>query len=310
LGHPAEDIVRKTADEMKLKVTGKFIKCENCAISKAKRKNISREIVQQADGTGDQLFIDISSIKSTSLGGKKFWLLALDDHSDFCFSFFLKSKDELSETMMTLIKDLKATNNIHVKTIRCDNAGENKKFESDTKKQGLGLKFEFTAPGTPQQNGRVERKFAALYGRVRAMLNGARITKEMRNKLWAECARTATVCENIIMPKEHEESSFATFYGESPRYARYLRTFGEIAIITDNKKIKGKLADRGKACMFLGYSESHTGDTYNFLDLSTWKSVMSRDVIWLGKNYADWKGICVSERRRTRGSGHQRRSEQ
>ena len=193
--------------------------------------------------------------------------------------------------MITLIKDLMATNNIVVKTIRCDNAGENKKFESNSKKQGLGLKFEFTAPGTPQQNGRVERKFAALYGRVRAMLNGARITKEMRNKLWAECARTATVCENLITPKEREECSFTTFYGESPRYARHLRTFGEIAIITDNKKIKGKLTDRGKACMFLGYSESHTGDTHKFLNLSTWKSVMSRDVIWLGKNYADWKGI-------------------
>ena len=159
------------------------------------------------------------------------------------------------------------------------------------KRQGLGLNFEYTAPGTPQQNGRVERNFVALYGRVRAMLNGARITLEMRQKLWAECAKTATACENLITCADHKESSYKLFYGEHPKYARHLRTFGEIAIITDNTKIKGKLADHGIACMFLGYSETHTGDTYHFLNLTTWKSVMSRDVLWLKKNYSEWKGI-------------------
>ena len=31
-----------------------------------------------------------------------------------------------------------------------------------TLEKGLGIMFEYTAPGTPQQNGRVERKFATL----------------------------------------------------------------------------------------------------------------------------------------------------
>ena len=33
------------------------------------------------------------------------------------------------------------------------------------------IKFEFTAPNTPQQNGKAERKFATLKGRIRAMMN-------------------------------------------------------------------------------------------------------------------------------------------
>ena len=37
----------------------------------------------------------------------------------------------------------------------------------------LNIEFEFTAPGTPQQNGVVECKFATLFGRARAMLNKA-----------------------------------------------------------------------------------------------------------------------------------------
>ena len=128
LGHPSEEVVRKTAHDLELKVTGKFIKCENCAISKARCKNISREIAERSSGKGDRLFIDISSIKSESLGGRKFWLLAVDDYSDFCFSYFLKTKDELSNTMIDLIKELKIKKDIMVKTIRCNNTGEKTRF--------------------------------------------------------------------------------------------------------------------------------------------------------------------------------------
>ena len=290
LGHPSEESVRRTAKMLDLKVTGKFIKCENCAISKARRKNLNKETVNRSVEKGNRLFIDISSIKSTSYGGKKFWLLVLDDFSDCSFSFFLKAKSEVSATIRGFLKDLQAKNGIAVKTIRCDNAGENKKLEKDSKADGLGLNFEYTAPGTPQQNGRVERKFAALYGRVRSMLNGARVPATMRGKMWAECAKTATSYENLIAD-ESGECSHSLFYGGEPKYARHLRTFGEIAIITDNKTIKGKLSDRGKPCMFLGFSETHTGDTFRFVNLKTNKTVMSRDVIWLNKNYAEWKGL-------------------
>ena len=34
--------------------------------------------------------------------------------------------------------------------IRCDNAPENYKLKERTEKEGLGIKFEFTARGTPQ----------------------------------------------------------------------------------------------------------------------------------------------------------------
>ena len=131
----------------------------------------------------------------------------------------------------------------------------------------MGLNFEYTTPSTPQQNGRMERKFSALYGRVRAILNGARLPLQLRQKLWAEAAATATACENLFSGGTREDCSHKLFFGELPRYARHLRTFGEIAVVTDHTRIKNKLADRGKHAMFLGYSFTHTGDTYCFLNL-------------------------------------------
>ena len=63
-----------------------------------------------------------------------------------------------------LIKHLKATNQTAVEIVHCNNAGENKQLQTDCLNDGLGIVFEYTDPGTPQQNGRGERKFATLYG--------------------------------------------------------------------------------------------------------------------------------------------------
>ena len=51
--------------------------------------------------------------------------------------------------------------------------------------EGLGLNFEYTAPNTPQRNGRDERKFRTLFDKARAMLNTAGFPLEMRQKFWA-----------------------------------------------------------------------------------------------------------------------------
>ena len=37
----------------------------------------------------------------------------------------------------------------------------------------IRLQFEYTARGTPQRNGRIERKFATFYGRIRACYTAA-----------------------------------------------------------------------------------------------------------------------------------------
>ena len=44
-------------------------------------------------------------------------------------------------------------------------------FESEYKEEGMRIKFEYTTPGTPQQNGHVEQKFSTLFNRVCAMIN-------------------------------------------------------------------------------------------------------------------------------------------
>ena len=73
--------------------------------------------------------MDISSVKTKSFGGSKFWLGILDNCSDHMWSKFLKQKSDTSNIIIALIKDLKAKYGITVKYIRCDNTGENKVLE-------------------------------------------------------------------------------------------------------------------------------------------------------------------------------------
>ena len=75
----------------------------------------------------------------------------------------MKSKDQLGSAMIGLIKELKVEQDIVVRKIRCGNSGENVAFKNKAKEEGLGLNFEFTACQMPQQNGRVERKYATLF---------------------------------------------------------------------------------------------------------------------------------------------------
>ena len=58
-----------------------------------------------------------------------------------------------------------------------DNAGENKILAKSCDQNEMGIKFEYTAPGTPQQNGVVEGAFVTLIGRGRAMMNHAKVAR-------------------------------------------------------------------------------------------------------------------------------------
>ena len=106
--------------------------------------------------------------------------------------YFFETKSDTCERVIRFIKNLRAQN-YPVKFIRCDNAGENQILQQQCDREILNVRFEFTGPDTPQYNGKIERRFATLYGRVRVIVNEAKVPDEMRNKLWAEACNHATI---------------------------------------------------------------------------------------------------------------------
>jgi hypothetical protein len=74
--------------------------------------------------------------------------------------------------------------------------------------------------------------------------------------MWAECARAATMLENSMPDCVGERPPIVKFTGEQYNRACSLRTFGEMAVLLHNSTTNQvKLTDRGRVCMFVGYSD-------------------------------------------------------
>jgi hypothetical protein len=110
-----------------------------------------------------------------------------------------------------LIEELK-NDNIQVRFLILYDARENYAFKMECKQQNLAVKFEYSEPCTPQRNGKVERKFQTLYGRIRAMMNNSEIDGEFCDGLWAECASTATYYDNLIINKDKKKSPIVLMF--------------------------------------------------------------------------------------------------
>ena len=128
------------------------------------------------------------------------------------WSFFLSTKDKQVEVLTTFVKNI--LNKFKIERWKFDNAGENVATQKAFEEHGFGIKVEYTARETPQQNGMVERAFATLYGRICALNIHAGFEKEKQEKLWPECAATGTKLDNILVNKSPEKSVYEKFYRE------------------------------------------------------------------------------------------------
>ncbi len=228
LGHCNENVGNTTAKMMGIVLSGQQ---QNVNIVQLKhKKKYSQYVENKIEIPGELMYLDISSMKQASGGGNRHWILLVDRPTDFKISWFVKKKSDQIEVVSKYISNLKASNNIQVKNMRLDNSGENKALEQECLRLGLGIQFEYTAPGTPQQYGVVERSFPTLMGRARAMMGKAGLTGEMRTRMWCEPASTATKLSNIIVKTNETKSSYAKFYNKKTKYAHNLRIFGEIVV--------------------------------------------------------------------------------
>lgn len=297
LGHPNDLVVQETAKKLGFEIHNKEAICADCALAKIKRKKISKKNLSHlATRKGERLWFDISSVNTHSQGGNKFWLLIIDEFTKMKWSFFMPKKSMLHQNMFDFLKKL-SLDGIKVSYLRCDNSGENNAFEKALHLSEFRIQFEYTAPYTPEQNGITERSFQTLFNKTRATLNKAFLPKWMRDRLWAQCARLTTMLDTIVVNKADADSPYEKWNGKSPAWLPFMRMFGEVGVVQDgkNSKIKSKLANRGYLAMFVGYPDNHSPDVYQMYNWIKKSMILSRNVVWLDKTYADVKHIPKSE---------------
>ena len=101
---------------MKIEMTGQLLPCEICAQAKIRHLNIPKKNLKQVPNRpGFRIFIDISSFQHESMGGKRHWLIAVDEFSDCSHSFFLKRKSDQTIVIPIWIKGLNNKHGIDAK---------------------------------------------------------------------------------------------------------------------------------------------------------------------------------------------------
>ena len=231
-GHTGEHLLKPTANYMKLKLIGRLPPCEVCAQAKIRQRNIPKKKMKKLPTRpGYRVFMDICSFKQVSRGGNRHWLIVVDEFSDCTHSFFLNKKSDQIKIMPMWIKGIAKKYKIEIKRIRLDNSGENRSQQKECDKQNLGIIFEFTTPGTPQQNSIAERRIPTLMGRARAMLIQAGLQSKYKGEFWCEVISTAMKLDNVMVRAERTKPPHTLFYGKDAKYMRCLRTFGEMTVV-------------------------------------------------------------------------------
>ena len=96
---------------------------------------------------------------------------------------------------------------------------ENTRFESFCEKNGI--KKEFSAPKTLQQNGVVEKKNRVIQEMARVML----LNKQIPQKFWEEAMNTSCHIDNRIFFRARiKKSAYEIWNGKKPK-VKYFRVF-------------------------------------------------------------------------------------
>ena len=167
-----------------------------------------------------------------------------------------------------------------IKAIRADRGGEylSDQFKSFLKK--CGIRSEFTAAYSPQQNGVLERLNRTLVEAARSMLSHA----GLGNMYWAEAVATATYLRNQMVSTALKigETPYLLWYGEKPNL-KHIRVFGRVVythILDRNCK---KLDKKAQKSRFIGYTTTSTN--YKVWDGEKHKCYVRHDVIFNEKDF-------------------------
>ncbi len=212
-------------------------------MQKQNRKNLNNEREgAKADKFNGQVYHDIATVKESgkdkSLGHRTVWHITAEETVNFKQSTFFVYKSCMPKNMCTFLQQEKSCGH-PIKIIQQDNAGKNKNLVTLAHSQDWKLDtiFENTARKTPQQNSYAELAFTVIAAKTRAVMNTAQIRKSEHFKLWSEAATTVTALDNLIPVtwKGETKTRYEHARHKTPKFVKYLRTFGEAGIVKDKK---------------------------------------------------------------------------
>jgi transposase InsO family protein len=171
-------------------------------------------------------------------GGRRYFLLLVDDHSRYMWVMVLGSKGEAADTIRLAQAAAEAECGRKLRVLRTDNSGKFTAVEFASCCADEGIQCHYSAPYSPQQNGVVERRNQMVVGMARALL------KQRGMSAVYILNRSLTKALNGRTPYE-------AWHGRKPAVS-HLRVFGCFAFVKELGHV-GKLDDRSTPGVFERY---------------------------------------------------------
>jgi transposase InsO family protein len=179
--------------------------CEACQAGKQVRVPHHAKNIMSTTRPLEMLHMDLfGPIAYISIESNKHGIVIIDDYSHFTWVFFSQDKSETQEVLKKFLKRTQNEFDTKVKKIRSDNGTEFKNTQIEDYVDEEGIKHEFLAPYTPQQNRVAERKNMTLIEMARTILDEYKTS----DQFWVE-ASIRRVMPQIV-------SIFASFLKRHP----------------------------------------------------------------------------------------------
>jgi hypothetical protein len=210
--------------------------------------------------------------KTTSMGGCRYYVSFIDDHTRKVWVYFMKEKSEVFTHFQNFRILVEKQTRLQVKCQRSDGGGEYFSNEFTTYLKMHGIQRQFTCRYIPQQNGVAERKNMHIAEVARALM----AYKNMPHHYWAEVVATPVYIMNRTPTSVvHGMTLEEKYSGKKPDLSHF-KVFGCIAYVHVLDKLRIKLDPKAGKCVFIGYSLEQKG--YICYNHVTHEMRVSRDV--------------------------------
>ena len=145
--------------------------CDSCLAGKQRRLPFPKEAKYHATDALELVHGDLcGTITPATNGGRRYFLLLMNDCSHYMWLQLLTNKDEAAEVIKKFKAHAEAESGKKLRVLRTDRGDEFTSVEFAAYCAGQGVVRHHTAPYSPQQNGMVERRNQTVVGMARSMM--------------------------------------------------------------------------------------------------------------------------------------------
>nr|CAE04466.3 OSJNBa0029L02.7 [Oryza sativa Japonica Group] len=216
--------------------------CDGCLAGKQRHPPFPEEATFRAQEALELVHGDLcGTISPATPGGRKYFLLLVDDMSRYMWVRLLSGKHEAVAAIKQFQAGVELESGRKLQALRTDRGEEFTSVEFTDYCADRGMRRELTAPYSPQQNGVVERRNQTVMAAARCMLKSA----GCRRVFGGEAVTAAVYVLNRSPTKALDGvTPYEAWHGRCPS-VEHLRVFGCVGHVKSVRPNLRKLDDRG-----------------------------------------------------------------